>query len=84
MVNMLAVDDEKIRGLQDVRLRRKGHHAMTASYGQKGIELSDELEKPACELGVQSVSPNGFHLMSAVKHFALYWTMVSRIPPTNS
>lgn len=62
MANMLAVDDEKIRGLQDVRLRRKGHHVMTASYGQKGIELSDELEKPARELGVTEFLAKGFSL----------------------
>ena len=40
MANILAVDDdEKIRGLLHVILRRKGHHVMTASDGQKGIEL---------------------------------------------
>jgi DNA-binding response OmpR family regulator len=39
MTNILAVDDdEKIRGLLHVMLRRKGHHVMTASDGQ-GIEL---------------------------------------------
>lgn len=40
MANILAVDDdEKIRGLLHVMLRRKGHHVVTAGYGQKGIEL---------------------------------------------
>ncbi|MBI3355931.1 MAG: response regulator [Nitrospirae bacterium] len=40
MANILAVDDdEKIRELLHVVLRRKGHHVITASYGQKGIEL---------------------------------------------
>jgi len=40
MANILAVDDdEKIRGLLHVMLRRKGHHVTTASSGQQGIEL---------------------------------------------
>ena len=40
MANILAVDDdEKIRGLLHVMLRRTGHPVMTASYGQKGVEL---------------------------------------------
>ena len=40
MANILAVDDdEKIRGLLHVMLQGKGHHVMTASYGQKGVEL---------------------------------------------
>jgi DNA-binding response OmpR family regulator len=40
MANILTVDDdEKIRGLLHVMLRRKKHHVMTASDGQKGIEL---------------------------------------------
>jgi DNA-binding response OmpR family regulator len=40
MANILAVDDdEKIRSLLHVMLRRKGHHVLTASYGQKGIEM---------------------------------------------
>jgi DNA-binding response OmpR family regulator len=40
MANMLAVDDdEKIRELLHVRLRRKGHPVMTARDGQQGIEL---------------------------------------------
>jgi len=40
MANILAVDDdEKIRELLHVMLRRKGHRVITASYGQKGIEL---------------------------------------------
>ena len=34
MANILAVDDdEKIRGLLHVMLRRKGHHVITASSG---------------------------------------------------
>jgi len=46
MANMLAVDDdEKIRELLHVRLRRKRHPVMTASDGQKGIELF-RLERP--------------------------------------
>lgn len=40
MANILAVDDdEKIRELLHVMLRRKGHHVITASGGQKGIDL---------------------------------------------
>jgi len=40
MANILAVDDdEKIRELLHVMLRRKGHHVITASSGQKGLEL---------------------------------------------
>ena len=40
MANILAVDDdEKIRELLHVMLRRKGHHVITASNGQQGIEL---------------------------------------------
>ncbi len=32
-------DDEKVRELLHVMLRREGHHVITASSGQKGIEL---------------------------------------------
>ena len=40
MAKILAVDDdEKIRGLLHVMLRRKGHHVITASSGQPGIDL---------------------------------------------
>jgi len=40
MANILAVDDdEKIRGLLHVMVRRKGHLVITASSGQNGIEL---------------------------------------------
>jgi len=40
VANILIVDDdEKIRGLLQVMLGRKGHHVITASYGRKGIEL---------------------------------------------
>ncbi len=40
MANILAVDDdEKIRELLSTLLRRKGHHVLTASHGQKGIEV---------------------------------------------
>ena len=40
MANILAVDDdEKIRELLHVMLRRKGHHVSTAINGQQGIEL---------------------------------------------
>ncbi len=40
MANILAVDDdEKVRELLHVMLRREGHHVITASSGQKGIEL---------------------------------------------
>ena len=40
MANILAVDDdEKIRDLLSTLLRRKGHHVLTASHGQKGIDV---------------------------------------------
>ncbi len=40
MANILAVDDdEKIRELLSTLLRRKGHHVLTASHGQKGIDV---------------------------------------------
>ena len=40
MATILAVDDdEKIRELLHVMLRRKGHHVVTANNGQQGIEL---------------------------------------------
>ena len=40
MANILAVDDdEKIRELLHIVLRRKGHRVVTASHGQKGLEL---------------------------------------------
>jgi len=40
MANILAVDDdEKIRELLHVMLRRKGHHVITARSGQQGLEL---------------------------------------------
>ena len=40
MANILAVDDdEKVRELLHVMLRRKGHHVTTASSGQRGIDL---------------------------------------------
>ena len=40
MANILAVDDdEKIRGLLDTLLSRKGHHVLTANHGQKGIDM---------------------------------------------
>jgi DNA-binding response OmpR family regulator len=40
MATILAVDDdEKIRELLSTLLRRKGHHVLTASHGQKGIEV---------------------------------------------
>jgi len=40
MANILAVDDdEKVRELLHVMLRREGHHVITASSGQNGIEL---------------------------------------------
>jgi two-component system NtrC family response regulator len=40
MANILAVDDdEKVRELLHVMLRRKGHHVITARDGQQGIEL---------------------------------------------
>ena len=40
MANILAVDDdEKIRELFSTLLRRKGHHVLTASHGQKGIDV---------------------------------------------
>ena len=40
MAKILAVDDdEKIHGLLHVMLGRKGHQVMTASSGQRGIEL---------------------------------------------
>ncbi len=40
MATILAVDDdEKIRELLSTLLRRKGHHVVTASHGQKGIEV---------------------------------------------
>jgi DNA-binding response OmpR family regulator len=40
MATILAVDDdEKIRELLSTLLRRKGHHVLTASHGQKGIDV---------------------------------------------
>ena len=40
MAKILAVDDdEKIRGLLHVMLRRNRHHVITASSGQPGIDL---------------------------------------------
>jgi DNA-binding response OmpR family regulator len=40
MANILAVDDdEKIRELLSTLLGRKGYHVLTASHGQKGIDV---------------------------------------------
>lgn len=40
MASILAVDDdEKIRELLYTILRRKGHRVLTASHGQKGIDV---------------------------------------------
>lgn len=46
MATILAIDDdEKIRSLLHVMLRRKGHHVLTADCGQKGLEVFRR-EKP--------------------------------------
>jgi DNA-binding response OmpR family regulator len=57
MANILAVDDdEKIRELLHVSLRRKGYHVNTADAG------SDERKKHARELGFSEFLAKGYSL----------------------
>ncbi|MBK5281652.1 MAG: response regulator [Nitrospiraceae bacterium] len=68
MANILAVDDdEKIRELLQVMLRRKGHHVITAHNGQQGIELFRRERPQVTILDVEMPDMDGLAVLRAIR-----------------
>lgn len=68
MANILAVDDdEKIRELLHVMLRRKGHHVITASCGQKGIDLFRRERPQVTILDFEMPDMDGLAVLRAIR-----------------
>ena len=68
MANILAVDDdEKIRELLHVMLRRKGHHVITANNGQQGIELFRRERPQVTILDVEMPDMDGLAVLRAIR-----------------
>lgn len=68
MANILAVDDdEKIRELLHVMLRRKGHHVITANNGQQGIELFRRERPHVTILDFEMPDMDGLAVLRAIR-----------------
>ena len=68
MATILAVDDdEKIRELLHVMLRRKGHHVVTANNGQQGIELFRRERPQVTILDVEMPDMDGLAVLRAIR-----------------
>ncbi|TKS63768.1 MAG: response regulator [Nitrospira sp.] len=68
MATILAVDDdEKIRELLHVMLRRKGHHVVTANNGQQGIELFRRERPHVTILDFEMPDMDGLAVLRAIR-----------------
>ena len=68
MATILAVDDdEKIRELLHVMLRRKGHHVITANNGQQGIELFRRERPHVTILDFEMPDMDGLAVLRAIR-----------------
>lgn len=68
MANILAMDDdEKIRGLLHVRLRRTGHPVMTARDAQQGIELFRRERPQVTILDVEMPDMDGLTVLREIR-----------------
>lgn len=68
MAIILAVDDdEKIRELLHVMLRRKGHHVVTANNGQQGIELFRRERPQVTILDFEMPDMDGLAVLRAIR-----------------
>jgi len=68
VATILAVDDdEKIRELLHVMLRRKGHHVVTANNGQQGIELFRRERPQVTILDVEMPDMDGLAVLRAIR-----------------
>lgn len=68
MATILAVDDDgKIRHLLSTILRRKGHQVMTASDGQKGLELFRQQRPQVTILDFEMPDMDGLAVLRAIR-----------------
>jgi len=68
VATILAVDDdEKIRELLHVMLRRKGHHVVTANNGQQGIELFRRERPHVTILDFEMPDMDGLAVLRAIR-----------------
>lgn len=68
MANIPAVDDdEKIRELLHVMLRRKEHHVITANNGQQGIELFRRERPHVTILDFEMPDMDGLAVLRAIR-----------------